>query len=575
MSQASLSPSATKPAKTLTADTFSQSVLLIGGLMVVQRGIGFVRSFYVCGTLPAAEVGRWDLAFSFLMLVAPLAVLGIPGSFGRYVARFEKNGQQWRFLRQTLAACLALTLPVAALIWLFRDSVAEYFFGSAHDASLVSVLAIGLPVVVFFNFSTSWFSGKRLNRFVFRIQFAQTLFFALLCVVLFQMASVNATSVVTAYLLSCLVGTALAASYTLLDRRQTPPEETDPTDTGTTVGVQAFAGQPRRDAATGDRWSNVATFARRWIRGVFHALASVATSNWRRPAMQQRLLHRFFPPVTDQADPIWRKILPFAVWVWVSNALTNLFSVCDRLLLVNFIPDPSVDIQYLVGQYHTACIFPLLLMTIGAMAASTGLPYLSKDWESGDRDAVAERMNLMLKAIGLFCVAASVAILLVAPLLFGQIWKDKFSLGESLLPMTLCYCSLAAMTMVAQKYFWCLEKTWISSCCLLLGLVCNFLVGLALIGDFGINGVVASTLISHAIVLGGVLLISKLHRLRIDPGVFVVCIALFTLCLGKWIALLSLVLLLFAAWYTPLFVSDALRRSALEKLRSAFDVNPS
>ncbi|QEG01745.1 MurJ-like flippase [Stieleria maiorica] len=547
MSQASLSQSATKSAKTLTADTFSQSVLLIGGLMVVQRGIGFVRSFYVCGTLPAAEVGRWDLAFSFLMLVAPLAVLGIPGSFGRYVARFEKSGQQWRFLCQTLAACLALTLPAAALIWLFRDAVARYFFGSAGDASLVSILAIGLPVIVCFNFSTSWFSGKRLNRFVFRIQFAQTLFFALLCVVLFQLAAVNASSVVTAYLLSCLVGTALGASYSLLDRRQTPPQEVTPDAAGTTVGVQALAAQPRRVAATGDRFK----------------------------ARHQRLLHRFFPPETDQADSIWRKILPFAVWVWVSNALINLFSVCDRLLLVNFFPDPSVDIQYLVGQYHTACIFPLLLMTIGAMAASTGLPYLSKDWESGDRQAVGRRMNLMLKAIGLFCVTASVAILLLAPILFGEFWKDKFSLGESLLPMTLCYCSLAAMTMVAQKYFWCLEKTWISSCCLLLGLVCNFLVGLALIGDFGIDGVVASTLISHAIVLGGVLLICKLHRLRIDSGVFVVCAALFTICLGKWIALLSLVSLLLAAWYTPLLVSDALRRSALVKLRSAFGMNPS
>ncbi|QDV42750.1 MurJ-like flippase [Stieleria neptunia] len=506
MSQATLSQPRPKSAKKIVADSFSQSVVLISLLMIVQRGIGFVRSFYVCGTLSAAEVGRWDLAFSFLMLVAPLAVFGIPGSFGRYVARFEKKGQQSRFLRQTLLACLALTVLASVSIWLFRATVARYFFGSADDAPLVSLLAIGLPLVVFFNFATSWFSGKRLNRFVFRIQFAQTLFFALLCVVLFQLTSVSAFSVIVAYLVSCLVGTTLAASYTLVDGRS-EAEHADDHDT------------------------------------------------------------------SDPTDPIWRKILPFAVWVWISNALINLFTVCDRLLLVNFYPDQQVDIQFLVGQYHTACIFPLLLMTIGAMAGSTGMPYLSKDWESGDRQAVADRMNLMLKAIGLFCVTASVAILLLAPLLFGQLWKDKFAMGESLLPMTLCYCSLAAMTMVAQKYFWCLEKTWISSCFLLLGLACNFLVGLALIGDFGIDGVVASTLISHAIVLAGVLLISKYHKLRIDLGVFVISIALFALCFGKWIALLCLIALLLSVWFTPLLFSDALRRSAIVKLRSTLAGN--
>lgn len=497
MSQATLSPTRSKSTNQLVADSFSKSILLISSLMIVQRGIGFLRSFYVCGSLSPSEVGQWDLAFSFLVLAAPLSVFGIPGSFGRYVARYEKNGQQARFLRQTLLACMALTLLASISIWVFREFVGRYFFGDTENTSLITMLAVGLPAVVFFNFATSWFTGKRLNRFVFRIQFTQTLFFALLCVVTFHWIAVSATSVVASYLVSCFVGTLLAASYTLIEQPVPQPD--------------------------------------------------------RQPIVQ---------------DSIWKQILPFAVWIWISNALMNLFSLCDRLLLVNFYPDANVDIQSLIGQYHTACIFPLLLMTVGAMAGSTGMPYLSSDWESGKRDAVAERLNLMLKSVGLICVIASVGILLIAPLLFGGLWKDKFAMGESLLPMTLCYCSLAAMTLVAQNYFWCIEKTWICCCFLLIGLAANFLIGMALIGRYGIEGVVASTLIAHAVVLSGVLLFCRRYNLQIQRGVFLVTAALFSICFGKWVALSCLVGLGGVSVFTSVLFSDAIKQKMIERIRS-------
>ncbi len=463
--------------------------------MIMQRGIGFLRSFYVCSSLSPTEVGQWDLAFSFLTIVVPLAVFGIPGSFGRYVTRYEKSGQQRKFLNHTLVACLGLTLLASILILLFRSSVARYFFGNRAHAELVAVLAIGLPLVVFFNFATSWFTGKRLNRVVFRIQFTQTLFFAVLCVAAFQIFSATAVAVVISYFLSCFVGMCLAGSYALLDRSAECSSEE-----------------------------------------------------------------------SDEDLSIWNKILPFAVWVWISNALFNFFAVCDRMLLVNFYPGNDVDIQFLIGQYHTACVFPLLLMTVGAMVGSMLIPYLSKDWESGRRESVTERMNLMLKAIGLLCICASTGILLIAPLLFGGIWKDKFAIGESLLPFTLCYCSLAAMTFVAQKYFWCIEKTWYSSSVLLVGLVSNFVLGLALIGPFGIEGVVASTLVAHAMVLIGVLVLCNRHGLKIDLGVFVVGAALLAICFGKLIACLCFAVLVYVAVFTPLLFPDHLKQIAIDKL---------
>jgi O-antigen/teichoic acid export membrane protein len=248
--------------------------------------------------------------------------------------------------------------------------------------------------------------------------------------------------------------------------------------------------------------------------------------------------------------------------------LVNLFSVCGRLLLVNFHPQQDVDVQFLIGQYHTACLFPLLLVSVGEMAASMLIPYLSKDWESGNREAVTERMNLMLKAIGLLCLAAAVGILLIAPLLFGGIWKDKFAVGESLLPMTLAYCSLIAMTFVAQSYFWCIEKTHYSSFNLLLGLVVNLGLGLVLVGRFGIAGVVGSTLLAHVVVLTGIFVLCRRHGLKFDSGVFLIAAALLAIAFGKGIALLSLIILLLVGVLTEALLDSRQKQAVLSKLKS-------
>jgi len=358
-------------------------------------------------------------------------------------------------------------------------------------------LALGLPLVVLFNFATSWFTGRRLTRVVFRVQFTQTLLFACLCLLSFQLFTASATAVIVSYFLSCFFGICIAASYAFLEK------ETDG-----------------------------------------------------------------FGEESEEKVSIWQKILPFAVWVWISNALFNLFAVCDRLLLVNFHPNKQLDVQVLVGQYHTACIFPLLLMSLGAMAGSMLIPYLSKDWESGNRDSVTERMNLMLKAIGLLCMFASIGILLFAPLLFGGLWKDKFALGESLLPITLGYSSLAAMNFLAQKYFWCIEKTWLSSSTLLVGLVFNFVIGLALIGPYGIEGVVASTLVSHAVVMIGVLVLCNQYGLKIDFGVFVIAAALLSICFGATVAIICFAILVVVAIFTPLLFADSQKAIAIVKLQS-------
>ena len=64
----------------LKADTLASSVLLLMLVTVVQRGVGLGRGVLFCRWLTPETLGQWEMVFSFLLLAAPLAVLGVPGS---------------------------------------------------------------------------------------------------------------------------------------------------------------------------------------------------------------------------------------------------------------------------------------------------------------------------------------------------------------------------------------------------------------------------------------------------------------------------------------------------------------
>ncbi len=67
-------------------------------MTVAQRLIGFGRGVLFCRWLSPEQLGQWDVAFAFLNLAGPLVVLGLPGSFGRYVEHFRHRGQFRTFL---------------------------------------------------------------------------------------------------------------------------------------------------------------------------------------------------------------------------------------------------------------------------------------------------------------------------------------------------------------------------------------------------------------------------------------------------------------------------------------------
>ncbi len=460
----------------VATDSLAAGLVFMLTLTVGQRLIGFVRNILFCSFLQDDELGRWSLAFSFLLLAAPLAVAGLPGSFGRYVEYYRSRGQLGTFLRRTVFASIGLVaLAVALLAW-WGPFWAWLVLGDSSLVGTMRLLAITLVVFIAYNFVTELLTAMRKVRAVSIMQFVSSVLFAVLAIGLLLLSSLREEAVIVAFGISSLIAVLVVI--------------------GPLRGIRKEANE-----------------------------SVVPLSHW----------------------GLWERLLPFATWVWLTNILANLFDAADRFMIVHLAKGGLASADSLVGQYHSSRVVPYLLIAISAMMAAVILPYLSHDWEAGDRPAVSRRQVLTLKLCGLVLTAVGGLMLLGAPLLFTWILRGKYDQGLAVLPWTLTYCIWFSLITIAQNYLWCAEKARLGTLSLLIGLIANLLLNVLLLPRFGLLGAIMATAAGNALALGLVLYFSRQQGLAVDRHVVLCCSLPAILVLGVWPALSAMLALAFFA----------------------------
>jgi O-antigen/teichoic acid export membrane protein len=437
----------------LKPDSLAASVFVLLVVSVVQRSVGFGRGVFFCRWLAPDELGQWDMAYSFLLLAAPLIVLGLPGSFGRYLERYRQRQQLRTFLRRTAAWTAALTAAAIGLILFATPSVSWLVFGRPDRKTLVMFMAGSLSAVILHHFLEALFAALRKFRIVSIMQFCQSIGFAVISLSLLWWWHLSAESIVIGYGAACL----LSAVGTLL-------------------------------------WTG-------------HSVARVAPAG---PAVSHS---EFWPP-----------LVRFAVWIWFTNLLCNLFAVVDRYMLVHWSGLDAETALAQVGNYHSSRVVPLLLISLADMLAGIVMPYLSHDWERGERKLVSDRLNLIMKLTSIGMLAASLLILWGAPLLFHVAFEGKYDGGLAVLPWTLTYCVWYALLIVAQNYIWCAEKTKLGSLPLGIGLAANILLNLVLLPTWGLYGAVLATTVSTGLALGLLYWLNHREGMELQAGLAVLVV---------------------------------------------------
>ncbi|MBN1908761.1 MAG: lipopolysaccharide biosynthesis protein [Pirellulales bacterium] len=211
----------------MRADTLADSVVILLSLTVIQRVVGLCRAVLFCRWLEPEQLGLWDMAFSFLMLAAPLSMLALPSAFGRYLEHYRQQGQLRTMIARTAWTVGCLVGLVCAGLYLGRAWFSELIFGSPGHETLVSYLAVALGVVVSTHFFIDLLTALRNVRFLAVIQFVNSLAFALFGAGLIFGVGQTAGSVVVAYGSACLFSSVLVV-WRLRPTWQALPRDTAP-----------------------------------------------------------------------------------------------------------------------------------------------------------------------------------------------------------------------------------------------------------------------------------------------------------------------------------------------------------
>ncbi|HYO24447.1 MAG TPA: oligosaccharide flippase family protein [Lacipirellulaceae bacterium] len=191
------------------ADTLAVSVVILLAATIVQRSVGFGRSVVFCRWLTPEALGEWEMVYSFLMLAAPLAVLGVPGSFGRYAEHYRQRGHLRTFLHRATAWTAACTLAALGLLEWYAAELSQLIFGRTAETTLVRGIGLCMATVILHHTLTALLAAMRLYRIVSAMNFIQSVLFAAIALGL-MWRSPDIASIVIGYAVACVVASIAA-----------------------------------------------------------------------------------------------------------------------------------------------------------------------------------------------------------------------------------------------------------------------------------------------------------------------------------------------------------------------------
>ena len=148
----------------LVSDSIATGVIFALALTVGQRVVGFGRGILFCRLMDDQQLGQWSMVWSYMMLLAPLAVLGLPGCFGKFTEHYRTRGQLQTFIRRIAWISAATTLMMSAAILLFPAQFAYILFRDPQQVTLVRFLGVAILLVSASNFLTSLMESLRQVR---------------------------------------------------------------------------------------------------------------------------------------------------------------------------------------------------------------------------------------------------------------------------------------------------------------------------------------------------------------------------------------------------------------------------
>ncbi len=192
----------------IIGDSFARGVMVMLVINMGQRVVGLLRNFGFCQFLTDSELGHWALANSFFMFAAPFVVLGLPGSFGKFVEYYRQRGCLRTYLIRT-ATVIGLSSTVLALAMVASPGwISWLVYRDEATTRVVAWTVIALLAQVGYNVVYDITLSLRQVRAISWMQFVNGVSFAVLSIFWLSLGADWAV-LLSSYAAACVLGMAI------------------------------------------------------------------------------------------------------------------------------------------------------------------------------------------------------------------------------------------------------------------------------------------------------------------------------------------------------------------------------
>ncbi len=503
-----------------SGDTFATGVMVMLLLNFVQRLVGLLRGLGFCHFLSDVELGQWALINSFFIIGVPIAVLGLPGSFGRFVEYFRSRNQLGEYFRRVAAVSIVGLLVSCSAILTFPQQFTWVLFKESQPYWLVVWMVVTLISVTVFSFVNELVAALREVRAVSLMQFVQSVVFGVVGLVILCIDP-TWTMLLPSFTIACVLATLPGLLVLITSYRKE-----------FSIAPRPLVGSlpvPKRNKKLQTK------------RKVQHAKTDAVEKPF-------------------NARALWARILPYAVALWVMNLLSNLFEVSDRYMLLHLMSGSEHAGQAMVGQYHCGRILPNLLTSIAMMLGGVLLPFISADWEAAKPQRIAARLRQVMQMVSIGFTLLAIAAMCVAPLLFYYGFSDRYREAEAILPISMSQAIWVSLFIVAQSYLLCIERGKQLAALMIGGLLVNLGLNWILIQQYGLFGAVLATSTANLLTLLILLWRMGRHGCPLGWGTLALCLTPLAVAAGPVVATIALIAIVIVAGRTSWLLSLEDRR---------------
>ncbi|MFC4245639.1 flippase [Natribaculum luteum] len=139
---------------------FKSGVLLFVGL-VLELGISFLAKVLMARLLGPPTYGVATIGITTLSFASTILLFGMNTGIGRYLPRFDDPADRKGVIESGMQIVLAISVSVAAVLFVFADLVATHVLGAPEATSVLRVAAIGVPFAALMKLSIGVIQGHQ------------------------------------------------------------------------------------------------------------------------------------------------------------------------------------------------------------------------------------------------------------------------------------------------------------------------------------------------------------------------------------------------------------------------------